>query len=155
MSRKQTQIINYRPISFLDNQKISNTDIIINDKKKYFEKQMMIKNVKKPLFPFIFYMSDFFINKSKNQYFCFVSKDYLIIYKFMNRLYDVSSYLMLYKQFNILKNILVKGELLDAVNSIEKLNINNKELVEELNNNSLNNIFLYLSEIILKKKNMI
>ena len=87
------------------------------------------KKIKK-LFPFCYYFMDFFLDILLNQNkFCFVSKKYLIIYKFMNQLYDISSYVLLYEKYNILKaNVLFNKNL----GSNAKININNVSIMDTI-----------------------
>ena len=68
--------------------------------------------------------------------FCCVSDNYLIAYNFMSQIYDVSTYVLLYKQFNVLK----KSVYLNKNNSIknQKINIKNSEIMGNINNNIAN-----------------
>jgi hypothetical protein len=150
---KKTEIINKHPRNIISKKRISKT-VIQNYNNNYLRKNLYLKKQKKTLFPFIFYILDLLINRTsgKNQ-FCIVSKDYLIVYKFINKVYDITSFLILYKQFNIFKNIFAKGKLLDIINTSTKMNIKNKDLNEELSLNSLNNVFQTFSELLLKEQN--
>ena len=149
---KKTEIINKPPRNIIAKKRMSKT--VIQNYNNNYRKKLYLKKQKKTLFPFIFYISDFFTNRSsgKNKFF-FVSKDYLIVYKFINKVYDITSFLILYKQFNIMKNIYAKGKLLDIINTNSKMNIKNKDLNEELSMNSLNNVFQTFSEILIKEQN--
>ena len=64
---------------------------------------------------------------------CCVSDKYLIAYNFMSQIYDVSTYVLLYKQFNLLKTSvhLDKNNLLKN----QKINIKNPEIMGNINNN--------------------
>ena len=150
---KKTEIINKHPRNIISKKRISKT-VIQNYNNNYLRKNLYLKKQKKTLFPFIFYILDLLINRTsgKNQ-FCILSKDYLIVYKFINKVYDITSFLILYKQFNIFKNIYAKGKLLDIINTSTKMNIKNKDLNEELSLNSLNNVFQTFSELLLKEQN--
>lgn len=138
--------------NIMEKQKITRSFILNSNNNAIKNGLYFNKNKKKVLFPFIFYTFDFFINKSKStNKNCFVSKDYFLVYKFINKIYDISSFLILYKQFNIFKNYYAKGKLLDIVNSNSKININNKDLMEEISMNSLNNVFQTFSELLLRE----
>ena len=77
----------------------------------------------KKLFPFYYYFMDFFLDilLDPNK-FCFASKKYLVVYKFMNQLYDISSYILLYEKYNILRSYVVFKKTLG---SNAKINVNN------------------------------
>ena len=151
---KKTQIINKHPRAFLEKRRISRSYISKYNNKNILQKaDINSKKRKKHVFPFIYYLSDFFLDRKYNiNKFCFVSRNYLIIYKFLNKLYDISSFMILYKQFNIFKGIYAKGKFLEIINTNKKMNINNRELNEELSMNSLNTVFLTFSEMLLKEK---
>ncbi len=97
------------------------------------------------LFPYSFYLIDFFYNNSINpkKYIC-ISKKYFIVYKFMCHLYDVSTHIMLFKQFNILYNFISSKICEERDNTLyeyylmNKINIGDSHLMEKLGN-SLNN----------------
>jgi len=148
---KKTQIIK-KPINNIA-QKRRMSKTVIQKNKDFLSKKIYLKKNKKELFPFIYYFSDIFISKVSNPHKCIVPKKYLIVYKFINKVYDISSFLILYKQFNIFKNIYAKEELLDIINTNKKMNINNKEISDELCMNSLNNIFHTFSELLLREQN--
>ena len=78
------------------------------------------------------------------------SKKYFIVYNFMCQIYDISSHVILVKQFNILKNIL--KEMYDnSENFIDKLynkiNINNNKVLEDLRNEFKHNKSLNFNHI--------
>ena len=110
---------------------------IISPDKKY--KSNHTYNPKKFLFPFYYYFFDIVFDNlvSPKRFFNF-SKKYFTIYNFMCQVYDISSHVVLIKQFNILKNIL--KETLFENNEIvisklyNKININNKRTLENLGN---------------------
>ena len=77
---------------------------------------------------------DAFINKlHRPQNFCCLDKKYLIVYNFMERIFNISSYILLYKNFNIYKTIFSK-ELKDFnfQKFEQKFNINNDDLMNNL-----------------------
>ena len=89
---------------------------------------------KKKLFPLFYYFMDAFINKlHRPQNFCCLDKKYLIVYNFMERIFNISSYILLYKNFNIYKTIFSK-ELKDFnfQKFEQKFNINNDDLMNNL-----------------------
>ena len=54
-------------------------------------------------------------------------------YYFLSQLFDVKSYLILYKQFNILKNSLLDENELHDIESKNKININNRLFLRNIN----------------------
>ena len=82
---------------------------------------------------------DFIFDKliDLKQLFC-ISKIYFTVYNFMCHLYDISTYILLFKQLNMNNNILL--ELLSKDNkkynqkSFNKINLNDEKLVEKINN---------------------
>ena len=100
-------------------------------KKKKFD----MKNEK--LFPYIYFFLDVFFDRIKNpQKFCYISKKYFTVYNFMCQLYDISTHIMLFKQFSFLNKI-----VFDSINNSNcfsqlennlKININDKNILELL-----------------------
>ena len=97
----------------------------------------------KYIFPNIYYFLDIiFDNLINPKKFCFVSKNYFIIYNFMCHIYDISTYIILYKHFNILNNMFKENSFEDCKYSpdklINKINISDVEIMEKINNNLKN-----------------
>ena len=75
--------------------------------------------------------------------------EFSVIFNFLSEIYDVSSYLQLYKQFHI-----ISGFLLENVANVDinhKININNKELFEQLALKNKNVFYFALKERITNK----
>ena len=92
---------------------------------------------KKFIFPYIYFLLDFFFDKLINpqKFFC-VSKKYFTVYNFMCQIYDISTHIILFKQFNILNNILQKiyedsGNC--PARPFKKININDDDVIAKLN----------------------
>ena len=126
---------------------------IIKPHKKYKSNHHTYKP-KKFLFPFYYYFLDVIFDNLVNpkRFFNF-SRKYFTIYNFMCQVYDISSHVVLIKQFNILKNILKETLFENNENFIPKLynkiNISNNNIIESLgnefkHNKSLN--FNYISQ---------
>ena len=103
----------------INQKKLSSYEIHKNKNMQIFKE---IRKYKK-LFPFYYYFMDFFLDilLDPNK-FCFASKKYLVVYKFMNQLYDISSYILLYEKYNILRSYVVFKKTLG---SNAKINVNN------------------------------
>ena len=92
----------------------------------------------KDLFPIYYYFMDIFIDKLINpKKFCCINKKYLIVYKFMGQLFDITSHILLIKNFNIFKNIFFNelngGKKLNSYTIDKKININDDNLMDEIN----------------------
>lgn len=110
---------------------------------KFEEKDNTIKNNlkekgKKELFPLYYFFLDIFIDKLvKPKTFLFINKKYLIVYNFMRQIFDISSHILLYKHFNILKNLFLNvindgKSNIKIFNNDKKININDNKLMEEV-----------------------
>ena len=92
----------------------------------------------KYIFPNIYYFLDIIFDNLINpkKFFC-ISKNYFIIYNFMCQIYDISTYIILYKHFNILNNMFKENSLEDCRYSpaklINKINIGDMETMEKIN----------------------
>ncbi len=129
---------------------LNKKDILIINKKdesnepveiKPFPKKKKIplkNNGNQLLFPFYYFLLDFFFDKLifPTKFFCLKSI-YFTVYNFMGQMYDISSYIILFKQFNFLNKIIMEkiheDEGFCPKNPYNKINIGNKEIVEKLN----------------------
>ena len=92
----------------------------------------------KYIFPNYYYCLDIiFDNLIKPKKFFLVSKKYFTVYNFMCQIYDISSHLLLYKQFNILHNIFIgeseENRISDKV--FNKININDSKSLQNIRKN--------------------
>ena len=92
---------------------------------------------KKYIFPIQYFLLDFFFDKLINpqQFFC-LSKTYFTVYNFMCQIYDISTHIILFKQFNLLNNILLKSyeeKGYCPAHPFKKININDNKLLKKLN----------------------
>ena len=95
------------------------------------------KNLKKNLFPTYYYFMDIFIDKLiKPKSFCFMNKKYFTVYNFMGQIFDITSHILLVKNFNILRNIFLNeingGKTFNNYTFDKKININDKHLMKEI-----------------------
>ena len=99
----------------------------------------LIKKQKKTkyLFPFYYYFLDFYFDKLiKPQQCIFVSRKYFTVYNFMSHIYDISTHILLFKQFNLINNSLKK--IYDEngfcpAHPFKKINLNDEELMTKMN----------------------
>ena len=105
--------------------------------------------LKTSLFSMKDYIYSFFIKAVRKDY-KYLSKEFTAIFNFLSNVYDVSSYLQLYKQFHILS-----GYLLDHVADIDinnKININNQILFRQITLKNKNVFYFALKEKMKNKK---
>ena len=101
----------------------------------YNPKQKFIKALNSiDLFPLSYYLMDIFTDRIPSSAKCFSKcqkyNNYILVHNFMCKIFDISSHVMLFKHFNIIKNIFLEERNLAICN--EKINIKNKELMEEI-----------------------
>ena len=124
-------ISNYSHFNFYKNRGLNNSAIITRFR------------LKGSLFKMKDYIYSFCIKAVRKEY-RYLSKEFTAIFNFLSDVYDISSYLQLYKQFHILS-----GFLLDNVANIDlnhKININNKELFEQIALKNKNIFYFALKE---------
>ena len=81
--------------------------------------------VKKTLFPYRYYLCSIFIKNidiSKNPK--FFTRKFISVYNFICQLFDVSSYLILQREFEIMKNTIMIGKYKEILESRQKINVN-------------------------------
>ena len=106
----------------------------------------------KYLFPFYYYFLDIIFDNLINPHKFFnLSKKYFTVYNFMCQVYDISSHIILIKQFNILKNILKEKMFEDQDRFLSKLygkiNISDNKVIETLRNEFKHNKSLNFKNI--------
>ena len=89
----------------------------------------------KELFPYRYYLfSEFIKNIDIGQYYrCCFSQKYTKVYKFIGKLFDVSSYLILQREFNIIKNSTFKQKELNFIERDIKINLNDRSFMRDVN----------------------
>ena len=98
----------------------------------------------KYIFPKYYYLLDIvFDNLIRPKEFLCISKAYFTVYNFMCQIYDISTHLILFKQFNLLNNML-KGKFSQEIGFssdkiFNKININDEQIINKLCNDFKNN----------------
>ena len=104
--------------------------ISVEDKKINFESNIIKSKpkgyyIKKKLFPYKYYLCSIFIkNVDVSKDSIFFTKKFLVIYNFICQLFDISSYLILQKEFQIMKNTVIMGKYRDIFENRQKINVN-------------------------------
>ena len=118
------EIFSIKSDDISSNLRLSNRYKIMNDDQK-----MKLDNksgyVKKTLFPYRYYLFSIFIKNIdvSKRTFCF-KKKFIAVYYFICQLFDISSYLILQKEFEIMKNNLLMDKYRDILENRQKINVN-------------------------------
>ena len=121
------------------------------NKKNPFKKKK--KYVSNKLFPYRYYLCTIFSkNMDLAKYpFC-MSKKYIKVYYFLCQLFDISSYCILQKEFNIAKNFIFDEKNLQLIEQNSKINVNDQFFMRDLNDCIIKNKFHILGINNIKKK---
>ena len=119
------------------NSKEIQEQIIIKEPQKKVDKK---KKEKKDIyiFPYYYFFLDcIFDNLIFPQKFFCMKKAYFTVYNFMCQIYDISTHIILFKQFNLLNNIMLEKIYEDngicPTKPYNKININDIKTVEKIN----------------------
>ena len=92
------------------------------------------KFVKGELFPYKYYFYSVFIKSldiAKHQ--CCFSRKFIKVYTFINQMFDVSSYLLLLRDFELVKNKFLKDDGINLNRGNKKINVNSRVFVRNMN----------------------
>jgi hypothetical protein len=102
-----------------------NAFIVKYGDKNVIQDEIWKKIHKKELFSIYYFIMDIFVDKFvKPKKFCKINKNYFRVHKFMGKIFDISSHILLFKYSNILKYLFLKGT--NEENEIFNLKINIK-----------------------------
>ena len=83
--------------------------------------------VKTTLFPYKYYLCSIFIkNIDISKKSIFFTKKFISVYNFICQLFDISSYLMLQREFEIMKNTIMISKDKDILENRQKINVNDQ-----------------------------
>ena len=109
----------------INNNNSNNSNNNNNSNYIFKQKERSSSYVQKKLFPYKYYLFSIFI---KNIYISkksiFFTKKFLVVYYFICQLFDISSYLILQKEFQILKSTLMLGKYKALLETRQKINVN-------------------------------
>ena len=83
--------------------------------------------IKKKLFPYRYYLFSIFIKNIDNseKTFCYTKK-FSVVYNFICQLFDISSYLILQREFQKMKNTIIEEKQRNIIENEKKINISAK-----------------------------
>ena len=116
------------PFSYSNNTK---NKLGLKDKRNTIKANNVVKikktsYIKKSLFPYKYYLCTIFIkNFDLSKKSIFFPQKFIIVYNFICQLFDISSYLILQKEFQIMKNTMMV-EYKDILEKGGKINVNDK-----------------------------
>ena len=98
--------------------------------------------IQKQLFPFRYYFFSIFtkmnITKNSNKSFFYTNR-FILVYNFFCQLFDISSYIILKREFQVLKNIMKIRKYKALIENTQKININNQsfydDIIDSINSN--------------------
>jgi hypothetical protein len=129
--------LNKNDISLIKKKEESNEVVNIKTKALPKKKIQLKRKETQYIFPFYYFLLDFFFDKLifPKKFFC-VSRTYFTVYNFMGQMYDISSYIILFKQFNLLNKITMERmheeDGVCPTKPYNKINIGNMKVVEKL-----------------------
>ena len=148
---KDVEIFNSRKIAKDSNKSLDKSGISLHTLYSKKELKMNRKSYiispkgkrKKNIFPVFYYFLDVFIDKlERPKSFCCLDKKYLIVYNFVGKIFNISSYILLFKYFSLYKNFLSKDlKKMNIININKKININDKDIMETIEKNAFDNTF--------------
>ena len=127
----EDESLDYSNFNFFRNRGFNNSAIITRFR------------LKGSLFRMKDYIYSFCIKDIRKEY-KYMTNEFAAIFNFLSDIYDVSSYLQLYKQFHILSGFLLDNVV--NININHKININNKELFEQIRCKNKNVFYFSLKE---------
>ena len=140
----------------ITNKKKEKNDELINSLINYKRMSMRFKepifNKKKKfvankLFPFRYYFWAIFVKNidlTKNRF--FLSKKFIKVYCFLCQLFDISSYCVLQKEFNVMKNSLFDEKNINLIERTSKINVNSQSFMRDMSEAIENNKFSILGK---------
>ena len=105
------------------------------------------------LFSYYYFLLDFFFDKLINPHqFCCLSKTYFTVYNFMCQIYDISTHIILFKQFNVVNNCIKKiyeENGFYPAYTFKKINIKDHNIIDKLNKDLKKKNSIILSKTLL------
>ena len=128
----QYKAVNFKKRNSLqERRKIEITKIYSNSYN--YKKLNSKKFVHKQLFPYKYYLCSIFIkNIDLRKRPFFFTKKFITVYNFVCQLFDISSYLILQREFQIMKNTIMIGKYRDILENRTKINVNDNSFNNDM-----------------------
>ena len=115
-----------------------NVKVKISNLEDNFENMENIANehyfIKGELFPYSYYLYSVFIKSiDMKKCLCCFSKKYIKVHTFISQMFDISSYLLLLREFELVKRIYFKDAELNVIERNKKINVNTKTFSRNIN----------------------
>ena len=131
---KNNIIKTYSPNLKLDESNIKFFNSHIRKHGSEFNTTQIRKYEKMELFPYKYYLCTSFIKNFDIRKFAnFFPKKFTKVYLFLSKMFDISSYLILQKEFQILKNTVLKGKDINIIENANKINVNEISFIRNMN----------------------
>ena len=104
-----------------NSQNIRNTKNILS-----FQIKAKTQYLKKQLFPYKYYLCSIFIKNTDIKKNCFFTKKFIVVYDFICQLFDISSYLILQREFQTMKNTIIEEKERKIIEKEQKINVNER-----------------------------
>ena len=114
------------PLSFYENYQYEKSQTKYNTHKMKY------------IFPYYYFFLDFIFDKFLHpEKFLCIPKAYFIVYNYMCQIYDISSHIILFKQFNALKKYIEEKKYesdseISSIRKFQKINISQTKSIEKL-----------------------
>ena len=125
--KQQNSKLNIKKRLFLEGK----NNIQNNKKTHIFRPQKDYVKVK--LFPYKYYLFSIFLkNYDSQKKSIFFTKKFINVYNFICQLFDISSYLILQREFQIIKNTLIRGKYRALIENSQKINVNDHSFYTDM-----------------------
>ena len=145
--------LHFRLNSFSWNNLIAYKDLSLRYQEPAFPKKKRF--IANKLFPFGYYFCAIFVKNIDitNHRFC-MSKKFVKVYTFLSQLFDISSYCILHKEFNIVKNSIFDEQKIKLIEQKTKINVNSQNFFKDMNDCIGRNKFHILGKNYIKRRSV-
>ena len=150
-NKNQNKICNERDNFSFINAKNNKSFSFDGPTKKNPKKNIKQLKKKSRIFPYYYFLLDIlFDNLINPKKFICISKNYFLVFNFMCKVYDISTHILLFKQFNLVNKFLKQKKIeeneLDKSLFLKRININNNQIMKKIENdlNTISNYDIFL-----------
>ena len=142
-NKKSNEKVNFTLINIKNNKYFS----FDGTKKKIPKKNTILFKKNSRIFPYYYFLLDILFDNLINpkKFFC-ISKNYFLVFNFMCKVYDISTHILFFKQFNLVNKFFKYKKIEEnEVNKnlfLRRININNDQIMKKIDND-LNSLSCY------------